>query len=358
MVIGGGPAGAAAALKLSTSGAAVVLIERSEYANFRIGETLPPASANLLNQLGVASILVDTEHLCSHGTVSIWGSAEPYENDFVFNPYGHGWHLNRLNFDKALVEAAGQAGASILCNARVLQCIQVNEDWQAHVQTAQGRIDLNAHWIIDATGRSSWFSRRHGASRIAFDRLVGLVSLFEFSDEDPRTYIEALPTGWWYSALLPQNRAIAVFFTDIDLHDFRHQGRKALWKDQFMQSSLTRQRLECVEFHRDLFVVSASSTLMSKVIGDGWLAIGDAACTFDPLSSQGISQAISSGLLAAQTILDSQSDLSTQRYLDSAKYQYSDYLRTRQKFYSAEARWSASMFWSRRSHLPEVLGWS
>lgn len=353
LVIGGGPAGSAAALRLATSGAAVVLIERSEYASFRIGETLPPASTILLNQLQVSSLLIESDHLPSPGTVSIWGGEEPYENDFVFGPYGNGWHLNRQLFDKAFAEAAGGSGASIFCNSRILRCIQENEGWHAQVQTAQGRIDLHARWVIDASGRSSWFSRRQGSTRLAFDRLVGLVGLFEFSDEDPRTYIEALSTGWWYSAMLPGNRGIAVFFTDIDLYDFSPQGREILWKNQFAQSVHTRQRLGFAKFIGGTSVVSAASTILSEVVGDRWLAVGDAACTIDPLSSQGISQAISSGLEAACTILDPQPDESAARYSHRVKSQYQDYLRTRHNFYSVERRWPKSLFWMRRAYLPD-----
>src|SRR6266511_1550652 len=52
-VIGGGPAGSAAALKLARAGRAVALAERSRYEQARIGETLPPVAQPTLAGLGL-----------------------------------------------------------------------------------------------------------------------------------------------------------------------------------------------------------------------------------------------------------------------------------------------------------------
>jgi flavin-dependent dehydrogenase len=301
-------------------------------------------------RLRAASILSGRDHLPSPGTVAVWGSDEPYENDFVFNPYGNGWHLDRRRFDESLVHEVTKAGAKVICEVRLLHCEKRSNGWHARLGTSQRSIVMKARWVVDATGRSSWLSRRQGAVRIAFDRMVGVCGIFEFSDEDPRTYIEALPMGWWYSAMLPGNRAIAVFFTDVDLHDLTLFGRRQLWRAQLTQSRLTRERLGVACFDVDPRVVSAASTLLSHVVGAGWLAVGDAACTIDPLSSRGIFQAVSSGIEAAETILDAKPDESAEHYAAHVKQQFREYLNTRRDFYSAERRWPASLFWRRRAN--------
>jgi flavin-dependent dehydrogenase len=349
LVIGGGPAGTAAALATVSSGATAVLLERTAYAVTRVGETLPPNAAPLLRRLGVWEAFVRDAHLPSPGNVSVWGDEAPYENDFLFNPYGHGWHLDRRRFDEALVHGAAKAGAEVLCEARPVDCTKGRGWWQVLVETCQRPIALRARRIVDATGRSSWLGIRQGAVRYAYDRLVGIAGLFECAADDPRTFVETRPTGWWYSAMLPGNRGIAVFFTDVDLHDLTPLGRKSLWNEQLRRSRQTKERLAGVRLDVDPHVVSASSTILSQVVGEGWLAVGDAACTIDPLSSQGIVWALTSGIEAAEALLDADPDAAAARYAARVNLRYRDYLRTRRMFYSRGRRWPDSTFWLRRS---------
>src|SRR5438093_3141498 len=53
VIVGGGPAGSAAALALARAGRSVAVLERSRYEQARIGETLPPRARVPLAQLGV-----------------------------------------------------------------------------------------------------------------------------------------------------------------------------------------------------------------------------------------------------------------------------------------------------------------
>ena len=83
VVLGGGPAGCAAALELARRRCSVVVIERSEYAELRIGETLPPMARKIMADLGLWNRFVSEEHLPSFGISSVWGRDEVYENDLM-----------------------------------------------------------------------------------------------------------------------------------------------------------------------------------------------------------------------------------------------------------------------------------
>ena len=72
-IIGGGPAGSAAAIALSRSGHSVALIERTRYGAPRIGETLPPDSRPLLDRLGVTKQFHAEHHVPAPGIISAWG---------------------------------------------------------------------------------------------------------------------------------------------------------------------------------------------------------------------------------------------------------------------------------------------
>ena len=56
---------------------------------------MPPAAKPLLYRLGFWDVFQKKPHLVSPGIVSAWSDPEPYDNDFIFNPYGPGWHLDR-----------------------------------------------------------------------------------------------------------------------------------------------------------------------------------------------------------------------------------------------------------------------
>src|SRR5205085_10968020 len=101
-VIGGGPAGTAAAITASLAGLRSVIVERCAGTPFRIGEALPPDARRLLDNLGTLPRFEADGHLPSHGTESTWGAENLAGNDFIRNPYGHGWHLDRVRFDASL----------------------------------------------------------------------------------------------------------------------------------------------------------------------------------------------------------------------------------------------------------------
>src|SRR5207244_3275274 len=84
--------------------------------------------------------------------------------------------------------------------------------------------------------------------------------------------------------------------------------------------------------------------------GEGWLAVGDAACSFDPLSSLGLCNALESGRLAALAIdramRGDSSALSS--YGATLKIRFDEFERLRLAYYAVERRWPASQFWARR----------
>jgi flavin-dependent dehydrogenase len=86
------------------------------------------------------------------------------------------------------------------------------------------------------------------------------------------------------------------------------------------------------------------------VTGDAWLAVGDAATTFDPLSSQGILKSLRSGVLASYAVTDyfKGTTKGLEKYEALAAREFKDYLASRAEFYGQERRWPDSPFWRRR----------
>ena len=173
---GGGPAGTATAIALARIGWRVTVLERSRYESTRIGETLPPEIKRPLIALGVWERFLADEHLESPGTVAAWGEAELYDNDFIVNPHGHGWHVDRRRFDLMLALAAKESGAEVLCGARGIRIVPSSPmAWHIGAVVDGQRLERRAALLVDATGRSASPARRLAGHRIVYDRLVGLV---------------------------------------------------------------------------------------------------------------------------------------------------------------------------------------
>jgi 2-polyprenyl-6-methoxyphenol hydroxylase-like FAD-dependent oxidoreductase len=130
LIIGGGPAGAAAAAQLASAGKHVVVVERSRYEQSRVGETLPPRTRVALERLGMVERMEGEGHLPSPALVSVWGNAVPHRNEFITSPYGHGWHIDRARFDRMLADECRARGASVLEGTKAGFCTHGSDGWR------------------------------------------------------------------------------------------------------------------------------------------------------------------------------------------------------------------------------------
>ena len=359
-ILGGGPAGTATALALGRAGLSSVVLEASHYDRVRIGETLPPNARVPLTQLRVWERFVQSGHTASPGNVSAWGRADLYEQPFIFNADGDGWHLDRTRFDEMLACEAEQAGAAVYRGARLRSCVPTSPggDWQLTVAIEEGPRRFRARFLVDATGRASVHARHLGARRVAYDHLIGVAGRCPANavrdGQGAMTLVEACDLGWWYSAALPNRQLIVVFMTDADLWPCHQRGGLDRWRRQLAQTSHTRARITDLSFDTPLRVATARTSRLDRLAGRRWLAVGDAAQTFDPLSSQGITSALRSGLAAASAIeqcIQGDND-ALAGYQQQAQVEFDEYLRARCVHYARERRWPESAFWQRRHVMP------
>ncbi len=206
---------------LARRGRRVLLAGGVKGDTFRVGEAVPPAVRPLLRDLGVLGRFLADAPLPCYGNVSVWGGDEPAATDFIFDPNGHGWHLDRVRFDATLREAARDAGANVLSSTRFVRAVRDGTGWRVTLSTGEGDYEeLRCDWLIDATGRQAAVARRAGATRRRDDLLVAFYTRFRSpagADRDSRTAIESDPDGWWYTALVPSGERVVAFLTDADL---------------------------------------------------------------------------------------------------------------------------------------------
>ena len=348
-IIGGGPGGSATAISLRAHAPSlsVVLIEASGYESHRVGETLPPPARAILEHLGAWESFKSQRHQEAHGTSAAWGADQPHHNDFFFMPDNVGWHLDRAAFDAMLADVAQRRGARLILKTRVRDAQRTNQGWRLDLSNGS---TIAARFLVDATGSAAW-ARRCGACFIEADCLVGVAGFFDHCNGDPRTLVEAFEHGWWYTAGLPASRRIVICMTDADVARRLRMHETKEWRRALAAMSHVGARVGKSHVVEKVLVRSASSRRLDPVAGRDWLAVGDSASRFDPLSSQGIVKALRSGIFASYAIGDllERSDRDRlKRYGRYIEEEFESYAETRQKYYREEQRWPASEFWRRR----------
>jgi flavin-dependent dehydrogenase len=357
LVIGAGPAGAVAAAQVASAGAVVALFDRQRVKEHEVGESLPPVGAQLLRSLDVSAGFDPAKHMISNGVRAAWGGPVE-ERPFMASPYGHGWLLDRPAFDIGLRDFAVRCGAVLLEGLRVGNVVRRRSNYVVDVATESDSTMVVADWIIDCSGRSAIFSVGQGAKRIKHDRLVAIwrmyQSLGEETDKDAWTMIESGINGWFYTAAIPNRRRVVVFLTDSDLPACRIALRSAKWSQILSEACLIRAILcrHKYELVGRVRGVAASSTRLEQPFGFHWVAAGDAAVAFDPISSRGIAAAMTSGANASGAVLEEHAGRSGAfaAYAEDIAKNYKQYLSELNLRYRLRGNGEAE-FWARRSGL-------
>lgn len=339
-VIGGGPAGAMAARMLARAERRVLLVDASRDAR-TIGESLPAIAGHLLRKQGLESVLEGQR--AAFGNVSAWGSDELVSTDFIADPHGLGWHLDRARFDRGLRDHAVAAGA-VLRTTRVRDAKRDPSGWA--LQLDDGTLE-HAACVIDATGRKASIAKREGAKRERDDTLIALYAWTDHAsdaDVDERTLVESVVDGWWYTAPLPSGRVVALH---VDADDARRARREFSSRLSATKHVIARASPGAA---RKPHAIEACGARLSSFVGRGWVAVGDAALSFDPIAAQGIFNALYTGMRAGEAVDvalrgDPAALAAYSRRLEEIR---AAYVERRTHAYELETRFSSSPFWRRR----------
>ena len=246
--------------------------------------------------------------------------------------------------------AVTDAGGQVFLAADVQPEYQ-HDSYKWKLSTTVG--EFEAGWLLDCTGRRGVLARLgFGGTFTQLQDYVSIFCLFQSAkdtDSDARTYVEACPNGWLYSALMPSGLRVVAFLTDRDLLnvDEDHTSKLLL---QLEQTSLIGHILKTNAYRpvNQAVKIDASSGRYQFLCGPNWMLVGDAAMTFDPLSGWGSTKALVSAATAVQTVLHGKD------YQATCDELWENYAVLYRDYYLAERRWSEQPFWSRRHRVIEV----
>jgi len=307
--------------------------------------------------MGLLDEFLTEAHTPCYGNRAVWGARTPEVTDFLRDPDGHGWHLDRARFDSWLRLVAVARRAKLLAPVRLDAIRRGHGCWHVQLATDRGRMDVSAAFAIDAGGRAAPLARWLGAKRLVTDRLVcGWVHGRARSTGCGAglTTVAASADGWWYTGPLPGGRRVLAFLTDGDLPAARiaHQGI-GLAKHAADTDEIGAILTESAFAPDQGGFTAAHSSRLDPCIGDGWIAAGDASMTFDPLSSQGLLHALFTGLAAAEAADsylsgDTAAPIRYQQIMHGIQHAYGRHLALS---YSRETRWPDAPFWRRRQSI-------
>jgi flavin-dependent dehydrogenase len=370
IIVGAGPAGSSAAIRLARRGWRVALIERSRFDAVRIGESLAPGVQGELSALGAWDDFLALGPLPCWGTRGLWGTEQPQLHSHIATPYGCGWQVDRRAFDETLARAAARAGVRVLLGHTLRASEWQSGSWHLRLgaRATDGAVSraLSARVLIDATGRTASVGRVLGARRLLFDRLVGVATCWAHPESSERGHllVEAAGEGWWYSARLPSGARrlpgeamLAMLMTDADLCARDRQHQSPGWHGALQGARATRTRLLGARCMDEPSVYCAHSHRLQRpdrVAPEPhpWLAVGDAALAVDPLSGSGVLRALRTGRAGADTaerILERPHAAreALTAYEQARDAECTTYLIERARQYASERRFDTP-FWARR----------
>ncbi len=290
LVVGGGPAGSAAAISCAQRGLRVAQLEGQGFPRFRPGESLHPGIEPLLQQLGVA------DQVCSQGTIRFPGQWVQWDGPPRFSGFGEdlagpwlGFQIARARLDAELLQRAEMLGVRVLqpCRARRLL---THDRRVIGLESDSG--PLFAPYLIDASGATGWLSRqfslkvrRHSPQLIArYGYLKGCIDPYE---QTP--HLRADPDGWTWVARVE----------DQLLHWTRLCFDKSSPKSRSVPEHLQR-----LPFAGSIRGADVSWRISAALAGAGFFTVGDAASVLDPAASHGVLKALMTGMQAAQAVFD------------------------------------------------------
>jgi len=327
-VIGGGPAGAAAAALMAQQGLRVRLFERARFPRPHVGESLVPACNRVLLRLGVLDQMDAAGFPRKPGAV--WrahGGRRAYRHGWEGLPEAqlgeaavrfaerpqpglaepHTWHVDRAAFDLLLLDRARALGVEV----EEGQAVAAVEPGPAPaLRLADGR-RVPARVVVDASGRDALLGRQLGLMRKDpnFDQ-VAVHAWFEGLDLGPaetadHIHVHFLPDrgSWvWQIPIRDGVTSVGLVTQKARLRGDGADPEAWFWAGVAPGGALL-DRLRAARRLRPFRVEADYSYAMDQLCGDGWLLVGDAARFVDPIFSSGVSIALNSAAMAADAVV-------------------------------------------------------
>jgi flavin-dependent dehydrogenase len=345
-ILGAGPAGLCAALRLAGLGYRVALSEVCRFPRPQIGESLSPGIYSLFDYIGTRHLLNDARYLRELPSRVLW------EEEIGQLISKDGFLVDRASLDAALLSEVIARGVDFY---PAVDSGMYSSLSTGHVFPA-GTVIPGARITLDARGR-------RGVK--AVDRLLTAPSSLALWTQVSATVmpfetrVEALPAGWLWGAPLPVGSGVPGgaggeyrVMAFVDSATVKAQGAYAVLRGMVAESRLFADILPVLSGGR-LQTCPVVQYMHRTPWRDDYIRIGEAAFTIDPLSSSGVEKAMRHALqavIAVNTLLRGDNPALARRFFeDKLMKSVSDHQGWTTTYYGKAWPGSRYPFWKTRS---------
>jgi len=355
---------------LADYGKRVLLLEKEVFPRYHIGESLLSGTSDLMKKIGVFDKVERDGYTKKWGVEWLWGSSGKswtvYFKDALAMPNDYGYQVERAEFDHLLLTNAAEHGVEVVQQATVIDplCDANGRIVGVSFRNADGSMTRsNARYIIDASGQGGFLSKKF--NQITWDeklRNMAIWSYWKGARKQPgldegNTFLPAFQDGWWWFIPLRGDRTSIGAVIDRDkLDEAKEVGFQEYYRRAIARTPALAARLEGATQIDEVRFLRDWSYRYDRFYGDGFLAVGDAACFIDPLFSTGVHLAMLAGYVAAvtvNTILDGVTGATEHELQQFYQRQYeAEYLRLKDQvyfLYSGHESDETTYFWKARS---------
>jgi len=291
-VVGGGPSGSTAALRLAKLGHRVALIEKAQFPRFKVGESVSNGIWTILDILEQREQFVQEDLVYPEETLIRWGTTE------TERLAGHSGSVlvSRASFDALVLKQAKVAGAQVLQPAQAVEAVWHHGVWQLEFKLDGKSKRITADHLVDASGRRPFLPGTRTRVSPPTIALCGYVR----NDGNPRAVrTEAISDGWCWGAPVPGHLFSAMVFLSPEAVRRRENvSLEGLWRMKLARAVLF-EWAATLPLIGPLSLYDATTDFATDFISANFMRIGEASFTLDPMSSSGVEKAMHTACTAA-----------------------------------------------------------